>query len=121
MNLDPKYYICRYCNSTMNSTLRNVDIHITCNNHLPLQFDYYFDYIKEEWKFTRMMITLPNHFRFCWTKSVSRDCFWLQEWMSNDWKNNYKSNYNRFFPNEWILKQSPEKLTNLLKMYKVLS
>jgi hypothetical protein len=128
IELDPKYETCRYCHFQMTITHHpdHKEIQIFCYNHQPLRFDYFFVPEKDVWSLSRMIITLPEHFRLVWVKSITMTHFWLQEWDQDKhekieyphWYNIYDKQINNRFENAWVLAQSPERLLKILQMYR---
>lgn len=129
----PEYFTCHYCKEEIKGEYtRETQIQYSCPNHKPLSVDYYWVRMTyQHWIFYRITITLPNQFRLDWLKRKSPPDsdkgFSLLEWIKpkpiidNDYVGGWRLFNNTYFPSDWILTQSTEKLLSLLKLYTTFS
>lgn len=125
----PEYFTCHFCKEKIigGDIGENHNKYI-CTNHQPLNIEYYWvnmsgDNSIEDWLFYRIIITLPNKFRLDWLKRkypIDEDPgFLLWEWkkaITNERKEGWRR-FNKYFPADWVLAQTSERLLSLLELH----
>lgn len=119
----PKYSTCWYCHDQVEgSHEQETLVRYDCPNHKPLRINWYCTRKSpNEWYFYTLIISLPKHYEL-YCNNINEDInFKLAEWKSSSSISGEWRFTNKYYPLDWVLTQTSERLLSLFQMYKTFS
>lgn len=127
----PDHIMCDFCRQPIEMLkISTIQVKYYCPNHDPLQVIYYF--LKKEnseWFLKKHELSI-EHFRLCWFNNFRGErkgkIYELHEFKRGKYLFNWvlvkdHDGKEKTFSADWVLNQTPQKITSLLQMYRTFS
>lgn len=121
----PKYSTCWYCHDQVEGSHNNETmVRYSCPNHKPLRIEWYCARraAANKWYFYTLTISLPEHYQLYCNVTENYN-FRLAEWKYKIPTSINGAWYfiNKYYPLDWVLTQTSDKLLSFFQMYKTFS